>query len=131
MIDKIFIDRAVSIRKEYLDLSKNVKFYETQVTGLTNFLNEILVELKDLQKKVNVGNIKEAEAQRILTDKINKTEIEYNKIKKIIDPINNKMEKLSQDEQELYKQIKVKYPGIDDNLIINEVNEAIKENLSK
>lgn len=129
MIDRIYLDRAVELRKEYLNLNKSLKGYEVLIQNLKNKVEETINNLQDIID----------EAKNVSTEDIQKKSIEYlrsledetQKIQRFVDPINKKLESLQKEEQALYSQIKTNYPGLEDKEILSYIQgELKKRNLS-
>ena len=129
MIDKIYTKRAVSLRKEYLELNGNLKKYEYLVVELKDKVEKTIGNLQNIIDNINestVDNIQKKSMEYLAS-----LEEETQKIQKFVDPINKKMEKLQNEEQALYNEIKMRYPGMDNKSILSEIqNELKKQNLS-
>ena len=123
MIDKIYIESAQNIRREFLRLSNNLEKYETNLKDYIIFLEKASAEL-EIFKNIELKKAKSSNIQET-TDKLLKsvTEIENEeqKILKLIKPINDRIEKLREEENFLFSQIKEKYPNMTDEEIIYEV----------
>jgi predicted nucleic acid-binding Zn-ribbon protein len=129
MIDKIYIDRAISLRKEYLELNGNLKKYEHLIINLKDKVESTIGNLQDI-----VDNIKESSVEDIQKNSMKflaNLEEETQKIQKFVDPINKKLETLQKEEQALYNQIKLKYPTLDNKEILSCIQDELKKkNLS-
>ncbi len=129
MIDSIYIERAISLRKEYLGLNGNLKNYENSIIKLKSKIEDTIGDLQSI-----IDNSKEISIEEIQKKSINhliSLEEETQKIQKLVDPINQKMETLQKEEQELYNQIKLKYPDLDNKEILSNIQSELKKrNLS-
>ncbi len=129
MIDKIYIDRAVSLRKEYLDLNTNLRKYETLVNNLKDKIEGTIGSLQDIIDNITNSSVEDVQKKSI--ESLISLEEETQKIQKFIDPINKKMEELQREEQALYNQIKITYPGMDNKEILSYIQDELKKrNLS-
>lgn len=129
MIDKIYIDRAISLRKEYLDLNKNLKKYEKLVHDLRSKIEGTIGNLQSIIDNINNSSVEEVQKKSM--EYLSGLEEETQKIQKFIDPLNKKMENLQREEQALYNQIKTNYPGMENQEILSYIQEELKKrNLS-
>jgi len=129
MIDKIYIDRAVSLRKEYLDLNTNLRKYETLVNNLKDKIEGTIGSLEPIIDNITNSSVEDVQKKSI--ESLISLEEETQKIQKFIDPINKKMEELQREEQALYNQIKITYPGMDNKEILSYIQDELKKrNLS-
>lgn len=136
MVDEVFLQRAVSIRRSYLKVTNNMNFYTTKVNGVISALDDILEKLSKLQESATDEKVKN---DRATTEKtaielnniITELELEGKKLEGYIDPLNKEIEKLALEEQELYRQIKEKNSHLTDDQIIEAVRKRLEEeNLS-
>lgn len=129
MISQIFIDRAVGIRKEYLSLNRDAGNYKKLIENLKNKVEDTIGGLEDLIK--NINNLTEDESKQQSLKFIFDLEEETQKIQKMVDPINEKIQQLVKDEQSLYDQIKLNYIELSNEEILTIIqNELKKRNLS-
>jgi chromosome segregation ATPase len=130
MIDKIYIESAKNIRKEFLNLSEKLDKYQN---GLKKYVSYLETASSDLEaiKNNDVKKMKEASELKDISEKITKklTEIETEeqKIIHLIKPINDRIEKLREEENYLYTQIKEKYPKLTDEEIIKEIHSYLEK----
>lgn len=137
MVDEIFLQTAVQIRRKFLKLNSQMELYARRVTEICGNLDGILEKLENLKN--------EAEKEsKIKKDKslVEKTALELNKIlielesegkrmEDLMDPINKEIENLAIEEQELYRQIKEKNSHLTENEIVESVRKRLEEeNLS-
>ncbi len=135
MIDEVFLQNAVRIRRTYLKMTNNMDLYQKKAKEIVNRLDETLTKIDDLQKvaeesKKNSG----IGSQGLLNDLLgilNDIDIEGKSLEDLVNPLNKEIEKLALEEQELYRQIKQKHYDLTDEQIIKSVKDRlIKENLS-
>lgn len=119
MIDKIYIEEAIRIRKEYL---KNL----LNVTKFEKVYQELFEKLE--KEKEKVSNF---DADIITQDDIFKyvkqLEVELNLILDKIRPYIEKIDDLDNEQRILYNNIKEKYIDITDEEIYKEIIPVIKE----
>jgi Mg2+ and Co2+ transporter CorA len=129
MISQIFIDRAVGIRTEYLSLNRDAGNYKKLIENLKNKVEDTIGGLEDLIK--NINNLTEDESKQQSLKFIFDLEEETQKIQKMVDPINEKIQQLVKEEQSLYDQIKLNYIELSNEEILTIIqNELKKRNLS-
>jgi len=129
MISQIFIDRAVGIRKEYLSLNRDANNYKKLIENLKNKVEDTIGGLEDIIK--NIDNLTEDETKQKSLKFIFELEEETQKIQKMVDPINDKIQQLVKEEQSLYDQIKLNYIELSNEEILTIIqNELKKRNLS-
>ena len=51
MVDEVFLQRAVQIRRKFLKVHNNMEFYVKRANGVVKNLDDILKKLDDLQKE--------------------------------------------------------------------------------
>lgn len=128
MIDEVFLNSAINIRREYLKLSNNMELYH-------NKANEVVVKLEDIIKKIDEvlkdkQNTTQNESIEKLMKILTEVEAEGSTLEKLIEPINKEIEKLNKEENELFRQIKDKHKDISDEDIFNVVqNRLLKEGI--
>ena len=129
MIDKIYLDRAIELRKEYLTLNSNLKNYEGMINNLSGKVEDTISNLQDIID--NIDKSSSEEVQKKSMEYLISLEEETQKIQRFVDPINKKLESLQKEEQALYGQIKTNYPGLEDKEILSYIQDELKKrNLS-
>jgi hypothetical protein len=132
MIDESFIKAAIKIRRQYLKLTNNLSFYKRKAEDVIANLEDIVNKIEKIQKESEVQVAPNNEAITVqLTKLLVDIESEGRAVESLIDPLNQEIEKLGLEEQELWRNIKNKYPNISDEEIVNHVrNRLIDEGLS-
>ncbi len=113
-MDKIFIEQAKNIRKEYIKNIKEISKCESQVEEYKNKLNEIQEDLKD----VDVETAK---------DKLTEIEVNIKRIETILSPYTKKIEHLESSADKLFENIKQRYPNLTMEQIQNELIPYLTE----
>lgn len=132
MIDESFIKAAIKIRRQYLKLTNNLNFYKRKAEDVISNLQDIVDKIEKIQKEAETQKNTNNDAivvqlTKILTD----IESEGRVVESLIDPLNQEIEKLGLEEQELWRNIKSKYPNNSDDEIVEYVRKRlIEENLS-
>ena len=130
MINKIYIESAKNIRYEFLNLSKKLDTYQKELTNLFSYLEGVSVELQEISKN-EVSKIRSKADATNVTDhiikKMNEIEAEEQKLIRLINPINDRIDKLRDEEKYLYNQIKEKYPLMTE----DEIKKEIQSHLEK
>ena len=132
MIQEIFLKKAVQIRKDYLRLRSGINFYENSIKDLLKMIENKSQELNDFKEDLDKSRITDADdAKNKLLKIIIDIENEYNRSNFQINKIDKDIEKLKQEELELFRQIKQRYPEMLDKDIKQEVQNYLeKMNLS-
>lgn len=132
MIQEIFLKRALNIRKEYISIKYNISSYEKNIRDILTILEEKAVDLNELKTKLDENKINDPEmAKSQLLKIMMELESEINNSETFINNLNKNIDKLKEDETQLFRDIKQRYPEMNDPEIKNEVQEYIKKlNLS-
>jgi hypothetical protein len=135
MVDEVFLQNAVRIRRTYLKMINNMDMYQKKAKEILDRLDETLIKIDNLQKvaedsKKNSG-IGNQDLLNNLFDILNLLDIEGKSLEDLVNPLNKDIERLAIEEQELYRQIKEKNYELTDEEIIKSVKDRlIKENIS-
>lgn len=135
MVDEVFLQNAVRIRRTYLKMTNNMDLYQKKAKEIVGKLDETLIKIDNLQKVAEESkNNSKVGGQNLLNDLLgilNDIDIEGKSLEDLVSPLNQEIEKLGLEEQELYRQIKEKHYDLTDEQIIESVKDRlIKENLS-
>ena len=127
MIDSFYIESAKRIRTEYLSLNRSLEKYQTDLREISELLIKTAHELdeynkKDLRKETSFESIK-----NYIFGKLDHLDAESNKLAKKINPINDAIEKLKQDELNLYQVLRTKYSNLTDDQIRQEIQKHLVE----
>jgi phage shock protein A len=136
MIDEIYLQNAIRIRRTYLKLSNNMELYQKKAQAVSDKLEETITKIDDLQSKIEESKKDKDDKKDSnyflieLVKILNEVEEEGKALETSVDPLNKEIEKLALEEQELYRQIKEKHFNLTDEQIISSVQDRlIKENL--
>lgn len=135
MIREDFLERAVTIRRTYLSLTKNLDSYLNKVEGVSKRLEKTMDSINKLEedflKETNQDlKYKNEKSLKELLSIIDSIEDEGKKLESIINPLNKDIEKLSKEEVELYNLIKQTHSNLTENQIVESVkSRLIKEGL--
>lgn len=130
MINEILLRKALNIRKEYLQITKDINTYEKMVSSILRSLEKNSNELEHLKSKIDNKQISDVEyAKSEMLKIIINLEQESNKTIEQINRLNKNIEDLKKQEMDLYREIKEKYPEMNDVDIKEEIQSYIK-NLS-
>ena len=135
MIDEIFLQNAVRIRRTYLKVTNNMNVYEKKAKEIIDKLDVTIERVNEIQSKAEKSkSSNELGTQELLNDLLkvlSDIDDEGKTLETLIEPLNVTIEKLGNEEQELYREIKQKHNSLTDEEIINCVRDRlIKENLS-
>ncbi len=127
MIDEKYLLSAVSIRRKYLELMGNLDKYHDKAKATLNSLEEAYKKVGDLQKKINENKSEDFSSLEEFLKILDDIEQEGKKLETLTDPINKDIEKLAQDEAQLYKSICDKYPNMTEDEIVKIVSERLEK----
>jgi predicted nucleic acid-binding Zn-ribbon protein len=132
MIDENFIKAAIKIRREYLKLTNNLNFYKRKAEDVISNLEDIVNKIEKIQEETENQQVTNNDAIVLqLTKLLTDIESEGRSVESLIDPLNKEIEKLGLEEQELWRNIKNKYPNLSDEEIVEYVRQRLlQENLS-
>lgn len=119
MIDKIYIEEAIKIRKEYLENLLNVTKFE-------KVYQEIVEKLEKEKEKVSNFD-PDVITQDEIFKYVKQLEVELNIILDKIRPYIEKIDDLDNKQRILYNNIKERYVGITDEEIYSEIIPIIEE----
>jgi len=132
MISKLYLNRATQIRKEYLQILTNIDSYENIARELVKSLELRKSEFEKLLSDINskkISNIEEAKQH--LHDLVLKTEADMNSVDSQVNKLNSRIDKLREEETNLFKDLKITYSDIPEDTLKKEIQEHIKSlNLS-
>jgi len=123
MIDKIYIASAKKIREEYLALLKPLDYYLKQLQDMSTMFTNAIEDLEKFNSELHLKTKEGAEKE--LHDKLLKVEEDQFKIQKVIEPLNKKIEDLRKEETALWNQIRMSYPNLSEDQIINEIQKNL------
>ena len=133
MIDEIFYQSAIKIRRQYLKVTNNMTFYQGKAKIVSDNLTDIIKRIDDIKDSTDAEN-KEFSAESAVTELakiLREVEEEAKRLEEMVDPLNSEMEKSALEEQELWRNIKERHYNISEEDIISSVKERlIRENLS-
>jgi uncharacterized coiled-coil DUF342 family protein len=130
MIQEFFLKKALNIRREYLEITNNINTYENMVSGILKSLTKNSDELESLKKKIDDKKVTDIEfAKSEMLKIIMELEQEANKTGSHINKLNRDIDNLREQEIQLHKDIKERYPQLNDVEIKKEIQDYIK-NLS-
>ncbi len=135
MIDEKFLVAAINIRKTYISVTSDIESYEKRIKITLDRLNSTLEKVENIQKDMkDKEKVKRLDSKGILMDLlklIDEIEDEGKSLERYVEPLNKKIEKLSIEEQELYRMICEKHSNLTEEQIISSVRERlIKEKLA-
>ena len=125
MIDKQFIESARNIRSEFLSLNKKLELYKIDLENLSKYLQNTVKELEGLTSVKITSKSDLTEMSQNLIKKLEEIDLEEKKISNLVKPINDKIDKLREEENILYKELKEKYPGKTDEQLKTELHSQL------
>lgn len=127
-IEERFIRAARKIREDYLNLSNGKNTPDMIGQKLYKDLENTQEKFKDITKKIENKSLTNAEnAQNQVVGLLNELNKKMDVIDSYVDSFNSKVEALRKKEEQLYHQIKLKYPNLSDAEIISQISESITD----
>ena len=137
MVDEVFLQNAVRIRRTYLKLSNNMDLYQKKAQRVSDKLDETLARIEEIEKEAKESRNSKTSSNNTeyflneLMKALQEVDDEGKSLEDLVDPLNKEIEKLALEEQELFRKIKEKHFTLTDEQIIESVRDRlIKENLS-
>lgn len=130
-IEEKYLQRAINIRRTYLKMINNMDLYKKRTTEVYNMLEETTQKLNALSEEIETDSknekrsINEKDAFEKLLRIIDGVEDEGKRLQKLIDPINQEIEKLAKEELELYRQIVENNPKLTEDQIVKIVQDRL------
>lgn len=125
MIDKQYVESARNIKSEFVSLNKKLEIYKKELVNLSGFLENTIKELDLLTKKQVTSKPELTNIGEQLIKKLEDVELEEKKLSSLIKPINDRIDKLREEENILYKALKQKYPNISDEELKKELHSYL------
>lgn len=110
MIDKVYINEAVRIRKQYVSCLLSIYTKEEKIVRYKDEIQDIYNEMETIVKKMDENDLT---SKTKLNDMLNDIEININKVKEELRPIDDEIEKLKKQSITLFENICEKYPTLD------------------
>lgn len=137
MVDEVFLQNAVRIRRTYLKLSNNMELYQKKAQSVSDKLDETVTKIEQIEKDAKESRNSKTSSNNTeyflneLMKVLQEVDDEGKSLENLVNPLNKEIEKLALEEQELYRKIKEKHFTLTDEQIIESVKDRlIKENLS-
>lgn len=125
MIDRQYVESARNIKSEFTSLNKKLEIYKKELVNLSGFLENTIKELDLLTKKQVSSKTELTNVGEQLIKKLEDVELEEKKLSSLIKPINDRIDKLREEENILYKALKQKYPNISDEELKKELHSYL------
>jgi chromosome segregation ATPase len=125
MIDKQYIESAKNIRSEFVSLNKKLDIYKKDLENLSEYLQTTIADLNNMtNKKIESKQELQTIAENLIK-KIEEIELEEKKMTNLVKPINERIDKLKEEETILYNALKTKYPNLSDDEMRKEIHSRI------
>jgi len=124
MIEEPLIESARIIRNKFNSLNETLVKYESDVKKLATYFFKISDDLKNIESGLSKNDTLESIKDKVIL-KLNDLEMESNKVCDKINKVNIELEKLKKEELDLYKVIKKRYPLLSDDAIKLEIQNKI------
>lgn len=132
MVNEQFLQRAIDIRRTYIRLTNNMDTYLEKVSDVSKRLEDTIVDISNIEEKYkksreNSSQFNNDQTLKDLLSVLDKVETEGKKLESLVDPLNKEIEKLSTEEQELYRLIKEKHSNLTEDQIVESVKSRLKK----
>jgi len=124
-IDKVYIDSAVEIRREWVRLLGVITDYQKEIDKTKKLLYKKKQDIEDYSK--TKPKIKDPKFKEFIENLFTDLEMQSTLLENKISPVSKEMEKLSKEELRLYKVITSKYPNLSDDQIKEELWPWLKD----
>ena len=125
MIDKQYIESAKNIRSEFISLNRKLDIYKKDLEKLSEYLQTTITDLNNMtNKKIESKQELQTIAENLIK-KIEEIELEEKKMTNLVKPINERIDKLKEEETILYNALKTKYPNLSDDEMRKEIHSRI------
>ena len=124
MIEEPLIESARIIRNKFNSLNETLVKYESDVKKVATYFFKISDDLKNIESGLSKNDTLESIKDKVIL-KLNDLEMESNKVCDKINKVNIELEKLKKEELDLYKVIKKRYPLLSDDAIKLEIQNKI------
>lgn len=122
-IDKIFINKAISIRKEYLRHCENIDIDSFKLKECKEKLQIYLEEGNEISEKYN--DEESAEFQKEINEVINKVVKTVKQLESRIKPYKDRIKELESESDKLFISIKDRYPKLSTEEIQKQIIEKL------
>jgi flagellar biosynthesis chaperone FliJ len=132
MINEIYLIRALNIRKKYIQIVSSLSNYDNYILDLSKAIDDTQVKLDETIELIDDQKIDSATVakEKFLTILL-ELETEMSNTEKYMNSFDEEVEKLRQEEIQLYKELKENYSNMSENDLKKEVHNYLsKFNLS-
>jgi DNA repair ATPase RecN len=123
MIEESLVESARLIRNQFNNLFEELDRYESEVKDIAKYLLKAADEIKKIAEDSEVKDL--TTIRDNVLHKLGDVDFETNKVVEKINDINNKMDRLREEELMLYNLIKKRYPSLSDEEIKIEIQRRI------
>jgi chromosome segregation ATPase len=125
MIDKQYVESAKNIKSEFISLNRKLENYKNDLKNLSDFLENTVKDLESITNNKVSSKEDLTDMANKLVKKLQDVELEEIKLTNLVKPINDRIDKLREEENILYKALKEKYPTMTDEQLKNELHSLI------
>ena len=133
MIDENFYQAAINIRKTYLKISNDMESYRNIAESSLKNIQRSIVSIENIKKgigdkkKENLDRENNMDTINKISEILESLEMEGKKIERFVDPINKEIEKLAEEEQNLYRKICERHSDLTEAQIVEAVRLRLKK----
>lgn len=127
MINKKYLEQALRIRKDYKNTDLELLDLKDKLLTVNDNIKSTLNDLTDLKNRADEYSDQESfvsEVRKCLSE----FEIQANDVNAFYIPLNEKMEKLKEEEDDLFKKLISEYSHLNQEVIVKEVHEYLIKN---
>jgi len=130
MIHKKYLEQAARIRKDYLGISNDLLEVTTKFENNKSSIENTLQELIKIRKNSDTY-VSDTDYSSDIIEKLKEFEEQQHIIENIYKPLNDKMERLKDEESTLFNTIVKEYPTIQQQDIVIEIQDYVKEKVNQ
>lgn len=130
MILKKYLDQATRIRKEYLNISNDLYEISEKFETNKNSIEKTLEGLIKIRENSDTY-VSDSDYTSDIMEKLKEFEEQQTMIENVYKPLNDKMEKLQDEESKLFNEITKQYPNINHEELVIEIQDYVKERVNK
>lgn len=124
-IDKKYINQGIELRKEFLGLNSQMDVILKDLKKVAENLKNENDNLEDINS--NLKEMEYEQASRLVLEKLMNMELEAEKLHKIYEPINKRIEEIKKQETILFENVKMSYPSLSEEEIFNQFSEHLSK----
>lgn len=128
MVHQKYLDQALRIRKDFISTDDELLNLKNDLERINNNIQTTLAKLIKISENTKKYKTNE-EFQNDVIENLQDFEIQAESVNKLYTPLNDRMEKLKTEEEGLYNKLIEKYSHLKQEVIIQEIQEYVRQKL--